>query len=67
MTIDRTNPANPLRNVRVILPGFEATAAASPFHPALISSLRGYAVLRFMEWMLVGFQAGPVALPKRWA
>jgi hypothetical protein len=66
VTIARTNPANPLRNVRVIMPGFEATDAASPFHPALLNWLRGFSVLRFMDWMQAG--AGlrllaPVLLP----
>lgn len=46
-----TNPANYLRNIRVIMPGFEETFAAEPFHPVFLRRWRGIACLRFMDWM----------------
>ena len=46
-----TNPANPIRNIRFILPGFESTYKTQPFHPLFLERLKNYGVLRFMEWM----------------
>jgi hypothetical protein len=50
LRILRTNPADPVRNVRMIMPGFEATYAARPFHPLFLHNWRGFRVLRFMDW-----------------
>ncbi|MES1257545.1 MAG: fibronectin type III domain-containing protein, partial [Acidobacteriota bacterium] len=47
-----TNPANPIRNIRFIMPGFEATYQTQPFHPVFLQRLQSFKVLRFMEWML---------------
>jgi hypothetical protein len=47
-----TNPANPIRNIRFILPGFESTYKTQPFHPLFLQRLQNYKVLRFMEWMM---------------
>lgn len=46
-----TDPANPIRNIRFILPGFEATYQTQPFHPLFLQRLGNYQVVRFMEWM----------------
>jgi hypothetical protein len=51
LEIHETNPANPLRNIRVIMPGFESTYASQPFHPLFLERLQGFEVLRFMDWM----------------
>jgi len=51
LRISATDPANPLRDIRVILPGFEATYASQPFHPTYLERLQGFTVLRFMDWM----------------
>jgi hypothetical protein len=51
MLIMKTNPENPIRNIRVIMPGFEATHEQVPFHPWFLRDLEGYSVLRFMDWM----------------
>eukprot|EP00928_Gymnodinium_smaydae_P034179 TRINITY_DN24290_c0_g2_i1.p1 TRINITY_DN24290_c0_g2~~TRINITY_DN24290_c0_g2_i1.p1 ORF type:complete len:821 (-),score=76.86 TRINITY_DN24290_c0_g2_i1:1077-3191(-) len=50
MTIRRTNPSNPLRNIRVIMPGFFATHEAEPFHPWFLKHLERFAIVRFMDW-----------------
>ena len=47
-----TDPTNPIRNIRFILPGFESTYRTQPFHPLFLERLQGYQVLRFMEWMV---------------
>jgi hypothetical protein len=52
-----TNPANPLRNIRLIMPGFESTYATQPFHPLFLQRLQSYHVLRFMEWTLTNGSA----------
>lgn len=45
-----TNPKNPLRNIRLILPGFEKEHVRQPFHPDFLSRWQGFSVLRFMDW-----------------
>jgi hypothetical protein len=45
-----TDPANYARNVRLILPGFEATYAREPFYPAFLRSFAGRNVIRFAAW-----------------
>jgi hypothetical protein len=52
LMVTATNTANPIRNIRFILPGFESTYATQPFHPLFLSRLNGYHVFRYMEWML---------------
>jgi hypothetical protein len=49
--IRRTNPANPIRNIRMIMPGFEATYATQPFHPLFLERLSRFGALRFMDFM----------------
>ncbi len=48
LRIDKSNPNNPVRNVKVWLPGFEG--AASAFHPLYLSRLKPFGVIRFMDW-----------------
>lgn len=47
-----TDPTNPIRNIRFIMPDFESTYQTQPFHPLFLERLQNYQVLRFMEWML---------------
>jgi hypothetical protein len=51
ITIVRTNPANYIRNIRVIRPGFENIASAVTFHPMFLSKIKPYKTLRFMDWL----------------
>jgi len=51
LQIRATDPADPVRNLRVIMPGFEATYAKEPFHPDFLVRWRGVSCLRFMDWM----------------
>lgn len=48
LRIDRSNRADPVRNVHVWMPGFEN--AASPFHPLFLQRLQAFSTLRFMDW-----------------
>jgi hypothetical protein len=51
MTISRTQSGNPLRNFKLLLPGYtQAQAEQNPFHPAVLERLAGMQVLRFMDW-----------------
>jgi hypothetical protein len=46
-----TNPANYVRNIRVIMPGFEETYRANPFHPVFLARWKSLNTYRFMDWM----------------
>jgi hypothetical protein len=46
LVFDRVNASDPIRNVRVITPGFEALVDESPFHPTLLAYLSSFRVLR---------------------
>ncbi len=48
--IVRSNPANHVRNIRVIMPGFAGSYATQPFHPKFLASIAPFSVLRFMDW-----------------
>jgi hypothetical protein len=52
LTVMRTNPLDPVRNIRVISPGFfrDQKFLYNPFHPAFVHSLKRYRILRFMDW-----------------
>lgn len=50
LKIMATNPDNPIRNIRMIMPGFEDTYEQQPFHPLFLERLSKFKVLRFMDW-----------------
>lgn len=50
LTLRRTNPANYVRNIRVIMPGFEKTYVEQPFHPAFLERWKMFNTYRFMDW-----------------
>jgi len=45
-----TDPAAPIRNIRVFLPGFTAEPKGNPFNPAFIALLRPFKLIRFIGW-----------------
>ncbi len=49
--IRSTNPADPIRNIRVILPGFRSSYRQKPFHPDFLDRWDRFQVVRFMDWM----------------
>jgi hypothetical protein len=51
LKLKETNPANPVRNIRVIMPGFETSYAKDPFYPPFLKRWQGFACYRFMDWM----------------
>jgi hypothetical protein len=48
--IKRTNVNNPIRNIKVIRPGFEKLFPAVTFHPMFLSKIKPFSTLRFMDW-----------------
>ena len=48
--INESDPSDPIREVRVVLPGFEETYLAEPFHPEFTSRLEPFGILRYMNW-----------------
>ncbi len=51
LRIMKTNPKNPVRNIRLIIPGFEETYEKQPFHPDFLKRWQGFKAFRFMDWM----------------
>lgn len=49
LRITETNPADPVRNIRFVLPGFEDTYETRPFHPEFLKRWERFKVLRFMD------------------
>ena len=50
LRLTETDPANPVRNIRVVLPGFEETYDTQPFHPDFLKRWEKFKVLRFMDF-----------------
>ncbi len=48
MRISRSYPNNPIRNIKLWMPGFEN--AQSAFHPLYLQRMSKFKVLRFMDW-----------------
>ncbi len=48
--LHHVDPNDPMRNVQVIMPGFENTYEQHPFHPLFLESLEPFGTLRFMQW-----------------
>lgn len=51
LQLTKTNAADYVRDIHVIMPGFEDTWQQEPFHPAFLNRWRGMACFRFMDWM----------------
>ena len=46
-----TDPSDPVRNIRVIMPGFEEKYERDPWRPGFLERWRGVAAVRFMDFM----------------
>ena len=51
LQIHETDPHDPVRNIRVVMPGFEEIYQANPWHPLFLDRWKNFAVLRFMDFM----------------
>jgi len=56
LVLRNTDLANPIRNVRVWLPGLENSC--HNFHPLFLERLRPFSVIRFYQWMKVYSSTG---------
>ena len=51
LKIEAINPQDYIRNIRVVMPGFEQTHDTTDvFHPSFVQSLEAFKILRFMDW-----------------
>jgi hypothetical protein len=50
LRLRKTNPANPVRNIRVLRPGAPADTPANAFHADFLNRWTGVSCLRFMDW-----------------
>jgi hypothetical protein len=50
LNLRSTNPANPFRNLRFIMPGHEKTYQTQPFNPQFLKALAKFKAIRFMDW-----------------
>jgi hypothetical protein len=50
LALRQANPQNCVRNIRVLMPGFEKIYRTEPFHPAFLNRWRGFNTFRFMDW-----------------
>lgn len=62
-----TDPANPIRNIRFVMPGYEATYATQPFNPRFLQRLQPFDTLRFNWWMRVGGGSNGPGATAHWA
>ena len=52
LVLRQTNPDRYVRNIRLLMPGFEKTYREEPFNPAFLKRWRGFNTFRFMDFML---------------
>ena len=50
LQLKQTNPQNPVRNLRVLMPGCEKSYRTDPFSPVFLNRWRGFNTFRFMDW-----------------
>lgn len=51
LRLKEIDPTDYIRNIRVIMPGFEKDYADKPWHPSLLKRWKGMACVRFMDFM----------------
>lgn len=51
LQLRETDPADPIRNIRLLMPGTEATHREQPFNAAFLKRWAPMNTLRFMDWM----------------
>ncbi len=50
LQLRHTDPQDPVRNIRLILPGYVDTYQAKPFHPTFLQHIAPFKVYRFVGW-----------------
>ncbi len=55
LKIFSSDPSDPIRNIRVIMPGFAASYTTQLFHPEFLEAIEPFGVLRMMQWQNTNF------------
>ena len=50
LLITASSAADPIRNIRILMPGFETTYTTQPFNPIWLNTVRTFKSVRFMDW-----------------
>lgn len=50
MVITAIDSDDPIRNIRVLMPGYGGVSGEAVFHPSFLENLRPFSLLRFMDW-----------------
>ena len=50
IAIENSDINDPIRNIRLLMPGTEATYQTQPFNPVFINRLQSFKTVRFMDW-----------------
>ena len=53
VSIEQSDPADPVRNVRFLMPGTEKTCATQRFNTDYLQRIAPFSVLRMMDWAVV--------------
>lgn len=48
--ITETNVKNPVRNIRLLMPGYWEQNDKYPFHPLFLHKIKDFSIYRFMDW-----------------
>jgi hypothetical protein len=48
--ITQTTPTDPIRNIRLMMPGFWKPHDTYPFHPFFLERIKDFTIYRFMDW-----------------
>lgn len=51
LALRSTSPTNHVRNIRVIMPGFEKSYQRDPYYPPFVQRWQTFNTFRFMDWM----------------
>ncbi|MGC6486303.1 MAG: hypothetical protein ACON4Z_01540 [Planctomycetota bacterium] len=51
LRLRETDPEDPVRNIRLLIPGADGRAKTSPFRADFLERWAGFASIRFMDWM----------------
>ena len=58
VAITSSDPSDYVRNIRLVMPGFQDTYQAQPFNPQYLSGLEPFSTIRFMTAMQTNTNAG---------
>ena len=50
LKITRSNSSNPIKNIRLLMPGAEITYQSQPFYTPFVQRLLPFKAIRFMDW-----------------